>query len=147
MMCPGNPPAPPGYAIWRGPVPPELAQQAVALRNQISTFPFGQQWAAGWNGSTVLFRKDHHTWTFRKTGLQTNICISGITLYSSIPKSVGDYVFDPATAQPDPELALYGARDESIWKPALAIGGGFVGTLVVGTVILRSARKKPRARK
>lgn len=148
--CPPNPAAPAGFAIWRGSVPPELTQWAVALRDNITPFPYGQEWAASWNGINVVARKDHHTWTYRKhpdgsTTLAQNICIPGITLYKAVPMTgtsgLGeDLVFDPATAAPDIELALYPASQRpapSFWRPAL--GGAVAGAAIVG-ILWWSAR-------
>lgn len=137
--CPANPPAPPGFAIWKGPVPPALTQWAIVLRDRINAFPYGQQWTASWNGQTVLARKDYHTWTFRKnpdgsTQLAQNICIPGITLYRAAGVGVsgllGEDATDPARAAPDPDLALYsGAPHPTSWR-AVAAGTAFGATLV-----------------
>jgi hypothetical protein len=144
-VCPPNPAAPSGYSIWKGPVPPELTQWAIQLRDNIAPFPYGQQWVKTWNSQNIVARKDHHTWTYRKhpdgsTTLAQNICIPGITLYKPVPMMAGvsaELVFDPATAAPDIELALYparrsGAPEPSFWGPALlgaAAGAGLVGAL------------------
>ncbi len=151
--CPSNPPPPAGYVVWKGPVPQELTQWAIALRDRISSYPYGQQWSMSWGGANVLARKDHHTFTYRRqpdgtAELLTGICIPGITLYRSSPPSTGlnaADVTDPATATPDPELALYSASatrapEKTDWglvlvcAAALAtVSGGFVwGIRVAG---------------
>ena len=144
--CPSNPPPPPGYVVWKGPVPQELTQWAISLRDRISQFPYGQQWSMVWGGTSVLARKDFHTWTNRRnpdgtTSLVTDICLAGITLYRPSSPSSGlsaADVTDPALATPDPSLALYsisGVRppERTDWglvtvcAVALAtVAGGFV---------------------
>jgi hypothetical protein len=110
--CPSNPPPPAGYVVWKGPVPQELTQWAIALRDRISQFPYGQQWSVVWGETTVLARKDWHSWTNRRnpdgtTTLITDICLAGITLYRPQSLSSGLGATDPALATPDPSLALY----------------------------------------
>jgi hypothetical protein len=131
--CPANPPAPAGFAVWKGPVPPELTQWAIMLRDHIAAYPYGQLFAARWGAIDVVARKDHHTWTFRRrpdgsTTLAQNICIPGITLYrpasaAGVSGLGADDVLDPAAAAPDPELALYsGAPPRTSWVPAALAG-------------------------
>lgn len=110
--CPSNPPPPAGYVVWKGPVPQELTQWAIVLRDRISQFPYGQQWSTVWGGTSVVARKDFHTWTHRRnpdgtTELVTGICLAGITLYRPSPPESGLSAADPALAAPDPSLALY----------------------------------------
>lgn len=112
VPCPSNPPPPAGYVIWKGPVPTPLTQWAMDLRDNIRKYPFGTTWTIEYGGETVLARHDHHEWTYRNGVLVTGICISGVTLYRQRPQpgvnglGAAD-VTDPATALPDPELALY----------------------------------------
>jgi hypothetical protein len=115
VPCPSNPAPPSGYAIWKGPVPPELTQWAIAIRDHIGSYPYGQQFTMNWAGSTVLARKDHHTWTYVRqpdgsVQLRTGICIPGVTLYrpqTSTVSGLGADATDPGATAPDPDLALF----------------------------------------
>jgi hypothetical protein len=140
--CPSNPPPRAGYAVWKGGVPPELTQWAVTLRNHIAPFPYGQEWTMRWGTTDVVARKDHHEWTYRKqpdgtATLLTGICVPGITLYRPPPPTgvsgLGiDYVLDPATASPDPQLALYPALpppDRTDWGPVVGCFAALTATV------------------
>jgi hypothetical protein len=141
QACPDNPPPRAGYAVWRGSVPPDLVKWAILLRDHIASFPYGQEWSMRAGTTDVVARKDHHTWTFQKQSdgsiqLVSGICIPGITLYRPIPDdaaAVGDaLVFDPATAQPDPRLALYDPSqppERTDWALVAASGSVLVATV------------------
>jgi hypothetical protein len=108
--CPSNPPPRAGYAVWRGPVPKELTQWAMMLRDHVAAFPYGQEWTMRWMGTNVVARKDFHRWTYQGGQLVTGLCIPGITLYRPPPPAHGldaALVLDPATAVPDPQLAVF----------------------------------------
>ena len=144
--CPSNPPPPAGYVIWKGPVPTPLTQWAMDLRDNIRKYPFGTTWTIEYGGETVLARHDHHEWTYRNGVLVTGLCLSGVTLYRQRPQSgvtglgAAD-VTDPATAAPDPELALYSVSatqppEHTDWPLVLVcaaalatVAGGFVGMI------------------
>lgn len=78
--CPGNPPPPDGYEIWRGPVPPELTQWAESILANIRESPRGTTWSTEYNDEIVLGRHDAHPWTYRNGVLVTG-CFEGVTLY------------------------------------------------------------------
>ncbi len=141
MSCPANPPPPAGFVIWKGPVPAPLTQWAMDLRDHINQFPRGYTWTIQYGGGTVLARHDSHSWTWRNGVLVTGLCLSGVTLYRPAAQQAGlnaADVTDPATATPDPELALYSASatrapEKTDWglvlvcAAALAtVSGGFV---------------------
>ena len=135
MTCPANPPSPPGFTVWKGPVPTQLTQWAMGLRDHIAPFPYGQTWSMPYNGATVIARKDHHQWTYRGGQIVTGICIPGITLYSQIPGGAGamQNAGDPL-ANPDGTEAVYGADDvpaiqTTDWPVVVACGAVLV-TLV-----------------
>lgn len=148
MSCPANPPPPAGFVIWKGPVPAPLTQWAMDLRDHINQFPRGYTWTIQYGGGTVLARHDSHSWTWRNGVLVTGLCLSGVTLYRPAAQQAGlnaADVTDPATATPDPELALYSASatrapEKTDWglvlvcAAALAtVSGGFVwGIRVAG---------------
>ena len=116
MTCPGNPPPPDGYRVWRGSVPPELVQWAIDLRDHIRSFPYGTVWTMSYGGQTVVARKDYHTWTYKGGQLLQGICIPGITLYEPIPPAVG-------ASTPIGDPAMFGAPDDNgWWIAALAVG-------------------------
>lgn len=141
--CPTNPPPPAGYVIWKGPVPAPLTQWAMDLRDRIRQSPRGYTWTIQYGDQPVVARHDVHSWTWRNGVLVTGLCIEGITLYRERPQSgvngLGAVdVTDPATAAPDPELALYSVSatqppERTDWglvtvcAAALAtVAGGFV---------------------
>lgn len=141
MSCPANPPPPAGFVIWKGPVPAPLTQWAMDLRDHINQFPRGYTWTIQYGGGTVLARHDSHSWTWRNGVLVTGLCLSGVTLYRPAVQQAGlnaADATDPATATPDPELALYSASatrapEKTDWglvlvcAAALAtVSGGFV---------------------
>lgn len=134
MSCPANPPAPPGYRVWRGPVPTELTQWAMQLRDNIAPWPYGQTWSMQYadptsgQTETVVARKDHHSWTYRGGQLVTGLCIPGITLYSPLPAgttsasaAVGG---DPLAGTPDGTEAVYGA--DTVPSPPASTNWGLV---------------------
>ena len=82
MDCPSNPPAPAGYAVWQGAVPPQLSAWAASLLQ--TTSPIGTTWTRDYNGQAVIARAEYHTWTYQNGQLVTGVCIRGITLYQSI---------------------------------------------------------------
>jgi len=139
MSCPGNPPAPAGFTVWKGPVPTELVQWAISLRDHVSGFPYGQTWTMQYTDptgktQTVTARKDYHTWTYRGGQLVQGICIPGITLYQAKPTGVvGANYGDPLGGTPDGTEAVYGADVPGPgvnWK-LVAVSAG-AGALVVG---------------
>ena len=135
QKCPDNPPPRAGYSVWKGPVPRELTRWAIDLRDHVVSFPYGQEWTTRWGETDVVARKDHHRFTYRNGQLVTGICWPGITLYRPIPIGVtglGDApVLDPATAKPDPQLALYThpPPEQTNWG-LVAVGGAAVATTV-----------------
>jgi hypothetical protein len=135
VSCPSNPPAPAGFRVWKGPVPAELTQWAMNLRDTVAQFPYGQIWTMSYQGAQVAARKDYHTWTWRNGALVTGICIPGITLYSALP--TGQSVADPSPgdplANPDGTEAVFGANlsppSTSSNAGAFAAGAVFGGVL------------------
>lgn len=117
MSCPSNPPPPPGFRIWRGPVPQPLVDWAISLRDRISTFEYGTTFTLDYGGVTALARKDHHTYTYRGGKLVTGLCIPGITLYSPIAAAAASIEAPADTSLPDPNAALFPAPpDQTDWK-------------------------------
>ena len=158
VSCPSNPPAPDGYQIWKGPVPTEITQWAMQLRDNLAPFPYGQTWTLDYtdsngNPATVLARKDHHTFTWRPgVGLVTGICIMGVTAYAPIPggspgtAEVAAVAGDPL-ASPDGTEAVWGADtdpNDATSAPPTSTSWGLVAlcagalaatvTLVVGGI-------------
>ena len=140
--CPSNPPPPAGYVVWRGPVPPELTQWAIVLRDQLRPpYPFTKTWTMGWGGETVIARIDRHSWTYRRSPdgtakLLIGLCIPGVTLYRQASYSMGLHAADatdPATALPDPDLALYSVSmtrppERTDW-PLVVVCAGAIATV------------------
>lgn len=147
MTCPGNPPAPSGYQIWRGSVPTPLTQWAMDLRDKVRGYPYGQTWTLAYGGQVVVARKDYHTWTYQNGGLRTGICIPGITLYSPTPPTTGTGMLahtlgdTPDTVQPDPSLGVYGAPETTDWK---LVGASAVAIVAVGALFALAIRNAGR---
>lgn len=135
MSCPANPPAPAGFAVWRGPVPPPLSRWAVGLLKTVNQHDFGYTWQTTdpTTGKPVVARLDRHTWHFDSSGkLLTGLCWKGVTLYASLPQGqVGASTGDPLGGPPDPNAAVYGAPPaKTDWK-LVALSAG-AGAAVVG---------------
>jgi hypothetical protein len=120
-------PIPSGWRVWKGPVPPELVQFAIAVRNKINEYQYGTiAQTTTYGGQTVGAFKSHHTWTYRPTGLVTGICIPGISLVVQTGTSNSFGLGQPSNStptsspqgdlsQPDPSLAVFGAEDGIDW--------------------------------
>jgi hypothetical protein len=142
MTCPANPPAPAGYAVWRGAVPASLQKWAVELLGSSGNFPYGQTWNnIDPMGRPVIARKDYHTWHYQPDGtLLTGICWPGITLYRPVSLEQGLYgesrlVTNVENGPPDPSLAVYDNAPISIAWPTVILTGGVIAGLV-GAFIL-----------
>lgn len=140
MTCPSNPPPPSGYRVWRGPVPQPLIDWAIGIRDRIRSLQFGNIQSLDFNGSIILARVDHHSWTYRNGQLVTGICIPGVTLYEPIPGTGAPplaEIGDPL-ATPDPELALFSADtappEQTDWR--LVALTAFVTAATVGLFFL-----------
>ena len=108
--CPSDIPAPSGYAVWQGAVPPPLTAWAVQLLKSVSASPFGTTWTQNYGGANVVARVDVHTWHYLPDGtLLTGLCWKGITLYRPFTGGVQGAadVTNIGTATPDPTLAVY----------------------------------------
>ena len=113
MTCPGNPAPPPGYGLWKGPVPPVLTQWAMGIRDHINSggFPFNTTWSVPYNDQLIVARKERHGWTYKNGQLVTGLCISGVTLYApltidSAPPAGTIGTGDTPTANPNAGPAL-----------------------------------------
>jgi hypothetical protein len=141
VSCPTNPPAPAGYAVWRGAVPPSLQKWAVQLLSISSKYPFGQTWSnVDPLGRPVIARKDHHTWHYQSNGaLLTGICWPGITLYRPVGLDssfgISPLVTNVENGPADPSLAVYDSAPTSIAWPMVFLTGAVVAGLV-GAFIL-----------
>lgn len=146
--CPTNPPAPNGYAVWQGAVPPILSAWATDLLKVINKVPFGYTWNRVHNGQTILARKDHHAWTYRGGQLLTGLCIQGITLYRPFTTGAvpGDTdITNIEAAQPDPTLAVYDNAPSSTDWGLIAVGtGAAVGVVALFLLALKHAGKVGR---
>ena len=138
--CPLDLPAPQGYAVWQGAVPPVLSAWAVQLLKGVSKVPFGTTWTENYNGATVLARCDVHTWHYLPDGtLLTGLCWKGITLYKPLPAGVGATdtdVTNIGTATPDPTLAVYDQSPPSGTNWPLVIVSGVAITATVAAFLL-----------
>jgi len=145
VSCPANPPAPTGYDVWKGPVPPALTAWCVALLKTSSKYDFGQTWTMVNGGQTVIARLDRHTWHYLPDGtLLTDLCWKGLTLYRPIP--VGMSQSDPSivtnieTATPDPALAVYDSPPRyTDWPLVIASGAAILATAAAFVLALKLA--------
>ncbi|MDE2022215.1 MAG: hypothetical protein KGI71_04895 [Patescibacteria group bacterium] len=130
MSCPANPPAPSGYAVWKGPVPPELSKWAVQLLGTVSKYDFGQTWTmVDAKGETIIARLDRHTWHYLPDGtLLTNLCWKGITLYRplAIQTPYGGVTTNIETATPSADFAVYDTPPSSTNWTLVAVAGGAI---------------------
>jgi hypothetical protein len=151
--CPANPPPPAGYSVWKGHVPEPLVAWAKGLRDHIAKYPLHTVW---WSDpdiypDLVAARSDSHTWTYKPgRGLVTGICIRGITLYRPLPdkglRSATTVVLDPATAQPDPQLAVYDPAAGPNWMIVASAGLALVAVVALFWGAMRGARAAAAAR-
>jgi len=147
--CPTNPPAPSGYAVWQGAVPPPLSAWAVQLLHTVSKVPFGQIWTKNYGGMNVVARKDYHTWHYQPDGtLLTGICWPGITLYKPLATGVAtDFdVTNIETAKPDPTLAVYDVQPTD-WTLVAVTGGAALGAVALFLLALKHAGNAARRSK
>jgi hypothetical protein len=140
MPC-AQQPIPEGWNVWRQPVPAELAQIAVVIRDRIRQFPRGSiAQIVDYNGQTVGFWVSNHTWTYQRQAdgsmqLVTGICIPGVSLIyrpqaqqASLTQAVGDDL-----SAPDPNAAVFWAEAATESKPLLGAGvGGALGLFLGG---------------
>jgi hypothetical protein len=141
-----NPPAPPGYHVFQGKVPPALTQWAIGLRNHIAAFPFGQTWTTDYDGETVLARCDCHEWTYRDGKLITGLHIKGITLYApttkasltDAPPNTGDPLATPSPLIAD---ALFNPPPVGTVSPWALVG---IAAAVGGTAAVAWLLTRPR---
>lgn len=138
-QCPGDPPAPAGFRVWTGPVPIELTQWAIDLLHHVNQYAYGTTWTMTYQGTDVLARKDHHTWTWRGGVLVTGICIPGITLYTSAPAAPGAASADEGSSA---KFSEEGAPEGLSWWQLLLIG---VAAGVAADEVLRAFGRRRHA--
>jgi hypothetical protein len=146
MSCPTNPPAPSGYAVWKGSVPPPLQQWAGQLLKTVNSVPYGQTWQnTDPSGHPVVARKDFHTWHYQPNGsLLTNLCWPGITLYrpTAAATQAGDdaLVTNIETATPSPLFAVYDSPPQSTnWTLVAVTAGTIVALATAFALAIRHA--------
>jgi hypothetical protein len=141
VSCPANPPAPAGYQVWKGDVPPELAQWAVQLLGGVGAVPYWTVWTLPYSGGTVAARKDYHTWTWRNGTLITGICIPGITLYKALPQgAITTALAGDPLANPDGTEAVFGQSTVTPPSSSSSGVGAFAGGLLLGGALAEAAR-------
>ena len=150
MSCPSDLPAPSGYAVWQGAVPPALSSWAVQLLKGVSKVPFGTTWTQPYNGADVVARVDVHTWHFLPDGtLLTGLCWKGITLYKPLPTGavLGDTdVTNIGTSTPDPTLAVYDDAPNTTNWPLVAVSGVAIVATVAAFMLAIKVAGRPRLR-
>jgi hypothetical protein len=141
--CTPNGPPPEGFRVWRSKaVPKELESWAIELRDRwMPGANYGDtvgRWYTPADSHTqrmVIARKDHHTWTYHKSGLVTGICIPGMTLYESLltPALAGVAAVTTTSDDdtPDPSAARYSQDLGTDW--------GLVGWTVAATAAVVTA--------
>jgi hypothetical protein len=139
VSCPANPPAPQGYDVWKGAVPPVLTAWCVGLLKTANQYPFGQTWTQEYNGQTIIARLDRHTWHYLPDGtLLTNLCWRGLTLYRPLPvggPQGASVVTNIETATPDPTLAVYDQVPRQTDWLLVAECGAVIAVFVTGFLL------------
>ena len=75
MSCPTQS-VPLGWRTWQGPVPTELTQMAMDIRDHVRSYPVNSiAKTIQYNGQTVGFWISMHDWTYKNGVLLTGICI------------------------------------------------------------------------
>lgn len=138
--CPRDPPPPPGFAYWKGPVPTELGLWAQRLLKVEGSVNYGYVWTTEYSGRPIAARKDHHTWTYRGGHLITGICIPGITLYRPIVLGEAVQTVDPTV--PDPDLAMYNEGAPTDWVAVGISGGAILGLALLFAAALKYAGRR-----
>ena len=142
MTCPQEP-VPIGWKVWRGPVPSELVQLAIDVRDHINSYPYGQiARTVQYGGQTIGVFKSHHLWTYRGGQLVTGICIPGASLLVQQPISQQAIVqgAQDSIEVPDPTAAVYGAEERTTdWGLVALTGGVIVGTVMLYLLGLKAA--------
>ncbi len=150
MSCPQEP-VPLWWSVWRGPVPTELTQLAMDVRDHVRSYKRGTivQTLDYMDPSTSQHKTvgvfvSSHTWTYKRQPdgsvvLMTGICIPGVSLLVQQPLPTGVTANAMPVADdlstPDPTAAVWGATDVPV-SPALpvsgAIGGAGLGAILGG---------------
>ena len=129
MTCPAPESLPPGLRAWRGPVPKELVDFAIYVRNHIAKYPYGgvaENYV--FQGENVGAFVSHHTWTYKGGRLVTGICIPGVSLVvaQSSPLGTGIVVKSSGDdlSNPDPDIAawLASTTPPGFWAFCAAVG-------------------------
>ncbi len=144
MSCPQEP-FPQGWSVWKGPVPTELTQLAMDVRDHVRNYRRGTiVQTLPYQSQTVGVFVSSHTWTYKRQPdgtavLVTGICIPGVSLLIQQAPSTATATAMPMIASdlsiPDPTAAVWGAEDVPV-SPTLplsgAIGGAGLGAILGG---------------
>lgn len=149
MSCPQEP-TPAGWKVWQGPVPTELTQQAMDIRDHVRSYArgsFAKQMQYG--GQTVGFWVSSHTWTWRNGVLVTGLCIPGVSILVLPVTGGAGATPPPDLSTPDPTAAMYGADDVPVqgtdWGLVAASAVAIVATATAFVLALKLAGR-PRLR-
>jgi hypothetical protein len=143
--CPPTP-FPPGFALWKGPVPQVLTDWAISIRDEIAKYDFGTMFGTTYEGQDIIALVCCHEWTYINGRLVTGLAIKGVTLFKAIP-SVALTSFDPAQNAldvPDQAIANFDPP-QTDWGLVLASGAAAVGVVTLFWLAVRgmgSARAK-----
>lgn len=131
MSCPQEP-MPTGWRVWKGPVPTELTQIAMDVRDHVRSYKRGTiVQTLIYQGQTVGVFVSSHSWTYRRqpdgtTVLVTGICIPGVSLLVQQDPNAPAAMLADDPSIPDPTAAMWGAEDVPI-SPGLPLGGALGG--------------------
>lgn len=145
MAC-ASEPIPFGWKVWRGPVPPELVQLAIDVRNHIGQYAYGSiARTVPYAGGAVAAFKSHHTWTWRDGQLVTGLCIPGVSLLTQAAGgTVAAVPIVDSLDTPDPNAAVF-AADGINWNLVAVSAGATV--LVIGAFFAALHFAGPKRRK
>lgn len=149
VACPANPPPPDGFKIWRKPVPKQLTDFAIGIRDQIAKYPLRTQFGTWYNGEYVVARVDSHSWTYVNGRLVTGICIKGVTLFEPIPTAALT-AYNPAADTldvPDPNAAVFDATQGPDWGLVALSAGAGAAVVALFLLALRTAGPPPQRRR
>jgi hypothetical protein len=140
-------PLPSGWRVWRGPVPAELAQLAMDVRDHVRRYTRGTiVQTVTYQGTPVGVFVSSHTWTYRGGTLVTGICIPGVSLVVPVGQTgvgdTGSATTDLST--PDPTLAVFGAPETTDWGAVAVSATVILGLSAAFAWAIRGAGRAAR---
>jgi hypothetical protein len=143
---------PSGWKPWTGPVPPQIVDNAIAIRDHVRQFyKKGSSVIAQtmtYNGTLIGFLVNTHTWTWRNGKLLTGLCIPGVSVLVRLPTPAEALTPTSSTnplAIPDPNLATWTAVPETTDWPL--VGAGLTAIAATVTAFFLALKHAGRAQR